>query len=278
MGDHQENLTANFPVFINAIEMQIDNALDVHVMVADTDPEVLDCTEACEPPEECLFNGFCSPAGNPLCQPHCIAAFQCEDQPGGCEDPLPADPCDVMGAGITFPRGQNASNTDCDFSSGGRYIDETEPDLDSAFTCAATVGTGAIGPVEQPLGSMLQAVTPGTEANTCNAGFLRDDAILVVTFITDEDDDEGDGSQGTVEGWRQALIAAKNGNEESVVVLGLFGDRDCAEPSPRLSEFVESWGERGLRGSVCEPSYAEFFEQAAGIVDTTCENFEPAGG
>jgi hypothetical protein len=53
-------------------------------------------------------------------------------------------------------------------------------------------------------------------------------------------------------------------------VLGLFGDQDkpnfiCppfdpdaasgAEPSPRLRQFVDSFGERGVAGSVCADSY-----------------------
>ena len=141
--------------------------------------------------------------------------------------------------------------------------------------------------------AMVQAVGGNGEVATCNQGFIRDDAILVVTFLTDENDDAGDGSAGTVDGWRQALIAAKNGDENAVVVLGLFGDQDLpnpvcppgdpnnggvAEPSPRLRQFVDSWGDRGFAGSICEPSYESFFAQAVSIIDTTCEEFIPPQG
>ncbi len=139
--------------------------------------------------------------------------------------------------------------------------------------------------------AMVQAVSPATQAAVCNAGFIRDDAILVVTFITDEDDNAGGGSAGTVEGWRQALISAKHGDPSAIVVLGLFGDQDqpggiCApldggdgaEPSPRLREFVDSWGAQGIAGSVCAPSYQDFFASVVDTIDTTCEDFVPPAG
>ena len=79
----------------------------------------------------------------------------------------------------------------------------------------------------------------------------------------------------------------------AVVVLGLFGDGDMpdpictsfdsqsgngAEPSPRLRQFTESWGDHGVAGSICAPSYDQFFEQAVAVIDTTCEEFQPPAG
>src|SRR5690606_4859094 len=109
-------------------------------------------------------------------------------------------------------------------------------------------------------------VAPQGPAHDCNEGFIRDDAILVVTFITDEDDNQGDGSAGTPDGWKAALVSAKKGDDAGIVVLGLFGDNDqqnaiCppfnednasgAQPSPRLNQFVDLFGDQGIKGSVC---------------------------
>ncbi len=60
------------------------------------------------------------------------------------------------------------------------------------FTCVASVGTGGCG-VEQPLESALKALTPrGSDVDghgdTIHAGFLRDDALLLVIVVTDGDD------------------------------------------------------------------------------------------
>jgi hypothetical protein len=119
----------------------------------------------------------------------------------------------------------------------------------------------------------------------CNAGFLRDDAVLVVTIITDEEDDQ---SSGDPSSWRRSLLEVKRGNEQGIVVLGLIADNDipgglpgdgaCDEsngtPSPRLQRFVESF-ELGSLGSVCSPDYSSFFADAVSRIDTACEVFDP---
>lgn len=288
MGDEQDNLISSFPGFIETIQTTIDEAQDYHLMVIDSDPWVFDgCQDACD--SGCLPDGCGLPPDLACLLPcatslTCIGSHTCGvTQPFECED--------VLGAGVTHPRGSQASNQDCNFSTGARYMDSSEPDLAATFGCAADVGTGSTTNTEKPMEAMVQAVTANTEAAACNTGFVRDDAILVVTFVTDEDDNND--SAGTVEGWRQALIAAKGGDESAVVVLGLFGDNDqpgaiCppldedsndgAEPSEKLRSFVDSWGPRGFAGSVCADSYNEFFQSAVDIIDTTCEDFTPPEG
>jgi hypothetical protein len=274
MGDEQGNLVANFPGFIDTIRNTLDDAQDYHLMVLDSDAYPWGaCESLCMTP--------------PLGLPCELSGYQCDNPPTieECED--------VLGAGVTHPKGSGASNMDCNFTSGKRYMDTTEPDLHAAFACAAQVGTGSMQDPEKPMEAMVQAVTPSTPAAACNEGFVRDDAILVVTFITDEDDNFGDGSSGNVEGWRQALIAAKGGDDQAIVVLGLFGDQDqpgaiCppldpdgyagAEPSPRLRQFTDSWGDRGFAGSVCADSYQQFFQQAVDLIGVACDEFEPPAG
>lgn len=282
MGDEQQNLIDSFGGFISTIQTTLEEAQDYHIMVLDTDAWVY---QGCE-------NGFPTACDslNADAQALCnTPSYQC----GGGQTP---EACDLLGAGVVHPKGVGSSEQDCQFTSGARYMDSSEPDLTAAFSCAALVGTGSTSTPEQPMGAMVQAVSPSAEAAACNEGFLRDDAILVVTFITDEDDNDGDGSTGTPEGWRQALVSAKGGNEDAIVVLGLFGDQDApdggicqdlslpplgngegAEPSPRLRAFVNSFGDQGFSGSVCAPSYADFFQQAVDIIDTTCDDFIPPG-
>lgn len=66
------------------------------------------------------------------------------------------------------------------------------------FTCVATAGTMGCG-LEQQLEAVLKALTPSASAlrfhadtrghgDAENAGFLRDDSVLVVLLVTDEDD------------------------------------------------------------------------------------------
>ena len=128
--------------------------------------------------------------------------------------------------------------------------------------------------------AMVQSLSSSGPAANCNTGFLRDDAILVVTFVTDENDDAGDGSAGTPEGWKSALVAAKNNDENAIVTLGLFGDGSCsdAEAAPRLDEFVNLFGDNGFRGDICASNYQQFFLDAISTIDNVCDEFVPPAG
>ncbi len=269
MADEQQNLVQNFPGFIATIQENLNLASDYHIMVIDTDAWVFaGCEELCPLLNQC---------------PVAVEDYVCGvTVPETCED--------VLGAGVVHPKGQDASGMDCGFASDLRYMDVTEPDLAATFACAATVGTGSTDDPEKPMQAMVAAVSSTGAAHDCNVGFLREDAFLVVTFLTDEDDDAADGSAGTVEGWKAALVAAKKGDEQALVVLGLFGDNDqpngiCtpfdpnastgAEPSPRLRQFVESFGDHGIAGSVCAASYEPFFDGAIDLIDEACEDFDP---
>lgn len=76
-------------------------------------------------------------------------------------------------------------------------IDELEGAVEN-LSCLTNVGTAGCG-FEQPLEAMLMALTPSTSelrfagsalgsADTRNAGFLRNDSVLIVVLLTDEED------------------------------------------------------------------------------------------
>jgi len=231
-------------------------AKDYHIMVIDTD------------------------AGNAFKQ-SCFIVCQllpvCEGY--ACNNLPKAEGCDAMlGTGlINDPNGKS-----CGVTFGKRFMVDAQPNLSSTFQCLAKVGTDGDGS-ERPMEAMIAAVTSLNGAGACNEGFLRKDALLVVTFITDEEDDGQ--SKGTPAGWNAALVAAKVGAEKSIVVLGLIGDPDqpnpvcgpdAAEASPRLRSFAESFT-FGSTGSICSPDYAPFFDASVSVIDTACQQFEPPG-
>jgi len=274
MADEQQALIASFPGFMSTIQETLQ-AQDYHVMVVDTDGDgggggsTLTC-----------INGNCTCSPSPACcDLVCSMSDECNGFP--CDD-LPGGECDgTIGAGKIY----REDGTLCLAEDGPRFMDDQTADLTSQFACAAQVGTFGSGN-EIPMQSMLEAVSePMKQTGACNEGFLRDDAIAVVTFITDEED--FDKSPGDPASWHQGLVEAKGGNEDAVVVLGLIGDHDqpggtCsnfdeAEPSPRLRAFVESFADRGFVGSVCAADYSPFFAQAVEIIDVTCDEFEPEG-
>lgn len=82
----------------------------------------------------------------------------------------------------------------CEPPSGSFIIDVAEPDgsrrrnysgdLSSTFACIADLGTQGCG-FEQPLAAMRRALDG---SQPINSGFLRENAALMIVFITDEDD------------------------------------------------------------------------------------------
>ncbi len=297
MADEQQQLVDSVPGFVASIEQRLPPGTGTyHVMVTDVDPWVYGgCEDACTESATCEAQ---SETGTCDCGYPCALRDLCTeigDYACGQTEPMECE--DIMGAGVTHPRGRDASNAACDFASGRRFIASGEPNLGTAFECAARVGTNSsLG--EKPMEAMIQALTGSGDVAACNEGFLRDNAVLVVVVITDEDDNgpnaddlEGD-SMGSPLAWRDALVEAKNGNDNAIITMALIGDADTpqgscapldpvtyegAEPAPRIREFVELWDDHGIVGSVCADSYVEFFESAVDTIGSACDEFVPVG-
>lgn len=158
--------------------------------------------------------------------------------------------------------------------------------LDAGLACAANVGTAG-SPNERPIEMALTALGPGANlAEAANAGFVRDDAVLVLVLLSDEEDDHETvtqwGSAGDPEDWADELSDIVFGVDERVVVLSLVGHekpnacpgfqwdgKEGAELAPRLIEFTRSFA-HGMVGDVCAPSYGNFFADAAFAVADAC--------
>ena len=287
MADEQQNLINSFPEFISAITETL-GLDDFHIMAVDSDSYYQNMTFA---------TTACGSAG--CCATWCNTAYtydECSETGGApyytCTEWLTGDPdspvCDdLLGAGHV---GGNWGQQ-CSIDGGHRYLVEGQPDLVDAFGCIADVGTGGNG-FERLMEAMSNAVGPWSAPGGCNDGFIREEAILVVTFVTDEDEACIDSnevcSEGTPANWKQDLVEAKGGNEAAIVILGVFGDNDLtngicgpfdpyvgtgALAAPLLREFVDSFGEQGHFCSVCLPDYGECFQDAVNTIDMTCDDF-----
>lgn len=258
MASHQKQLLTIFPAFYDALFGEFA-AFDVHIMVVETDDGWLmdDCSlcgEGCDP------NGMLPTCGAEL--------DECDSQ---------------IGAGVTFPAGKDSSAQRCKVVNGS-YITRDDPDPVAAFDCIARVGTD--GGQDSPADAMVAAVGDpllGTNGYPpgCNQGFLRDDALLVVTIIADGYDDDSDGPAWA---WVKALTMAKHGDANAYQVLVITTDVDtvphlCGDYIPainRLRTFVELLPEgHGLIGSICADTYAPFFETAVEAVLERCDAYVP---
>jgi hypothetical protein len=186
-------------------------------------------------------------------------------------------PCaDVLGGLVTQTGGDNASGAVCGpYASGKRFMTEQD-DLPQRFACAAQVGTGGSGD-EMPIDAALHALGGGLNApGACNEEFVRDDALLVLVLITDEEEDH---SIGDPPQWFNSFVALKGGVETNIVVLSLIGPMQPAcpeanEPGLRLVEFTELFT-YGSIGQICADSYQPFFHQAITGIAEACDNFIP---
>jgi hypothetical protein len=212
-----------------------------------------------------------------------------------------AQGCTSIGDLVTRTGGFDSSMQVCEpFSSGKRYMDETEPDLAAKFACAAQVGSQGADD-ERMMRGLLDAMDPAANdpnGGACNAGFARDDSLLVIVLISDEDDvpepymcDPNDpfnnpcttvGSGGTPDDWYAELATKKSNLDTNVVVLslvGLAGDNACgAVPASRLIGFANRFDANGYTDDVCAASYDEFFANALPIIDSACQDYVPPAG
>jgi hypothetical protein len=211
-----------------------------------------------------------------------IMVVDTDEWDGDDDGEVAADPCrDALGAGTR----SSALGPSCGVEGTARDLQDGQANRPETFSCIARVGTfGDSG--ELPMDAMLQATSSAkNRVGGCNEGFLRDDAILVVTFITDEDDESSTGNPAI---WRQALLAAKHDDPKALVVIGLVGDNNldqglpggpcsffAASGAPALQSFVESFGDRGKLASVCAEDYSPFFGDAVSTIDTACDQFIP---
>jgi hypothetical protein len=274
----QAELAAAFPAFIATIEGAFAE-FDYHIMVVDGDGVGWGseyCNDVC-PDLGCLANDPCCTAPFPPAppdQPCCVST----DYP--CEELEHLTQCDrTWGAGVVIPAGYLSSNRRCPIEGGRRYLVKGQTDLAGTFACVATVGIEGGNRLGQALTAAMQPEinAPGG----CNKGFLRDDALLMVTFVSLSKDYGGGGneSEGYPFQWAEAVHDAKHGDDRAVVMLQL-GPQEAGEPTchadDQICELVEKFPYH-LRVSFDAVDLGATFAEAAALVETACAGFVPPG-
>ena len=178
--------------------------------------------------------------------------------------------CDELGGLVVHTGGYNSSEAQCGpFAEGHNYMTE-EDDLREALACTTLVGTTGSNS-EQPLFAARAAVDPEfSKPGACNEGFLRPDALLVVVFLTNEDSFPQTGAY-------EALVDAKGGHDESIVVITLAHTdyETCsvgghAKVATNLIAWTEQF-EHGLVESICASTFDEPFARATSVIAGACD-------
>jgi hypothetical protein len=127
---------------------------------------------------------------------------------------------------------------------------------------------------------MVSAVQPEILSNGCNAGFVRPDALLVVVVVQAAQDTL---SPGTPASWYDALVTAKGGNEEAVVVLVISerlrpAGRTVCLPRARTPNTLQVFANTAAHGrflSVCVDDYGPFLKEGAALALDQCAVLVP---
>ena len=274
MFDEQARLDLAFPAFIESVTASA-TIEDIHIMVVDTSGGL---PFEGQPPFECSPDIDCCDALclNPdlvpkkPCSANGAPALSCQQVLTG----MPPSACDM-----TLGAGRIAHGVDFDrcpdLDDDARYLSEAPPTsaLHQRFSCMSHVGIGGLFE-ERTMDAMQQALAL-SEQGSCNEGFLRDDALLAVTFITDSADIY---SSGTPADWHAALLNAKGGNPDAVVVLGIYGSSETvpdtcgATKAPLQQQFMELFGDQGVSCSVCADDYRPCFQDASERIRSSCTN------
>jgi hypothetical protein len=181
----------------------------------------------------------------------------------------------------------------CNFSTGANFMVSDSATLGAEFTCVsdvrnsnymATADDCSGDEDDEDMGAAAAAAITFPAESTQNAGFLRDDAVLFVVVITNEDEG-GVPSSANVQMIHDALVNAKGGEVNNVVFLGVGAEGVCfaygefAAPATRLEDLAGLFAAdgRGVFYDLCQENLVNAFGEAIELVDSACDEFVPEG-
>lgn len=165
-----------------------------------------------------------------------------------------------------------------------QWVERTDLDVEQAFSCRATVGLD--GPyTEMPVRSVELALSDRITDGT-NAGFLREDALLAIIILTDEDDCtdfEGvaDAECHVDMADHVTFLDSLTGDRSRWAMSVIAGDMDCnssfgsAEEAARLKQLIGLAGDNGVFSSICEGDLSPALTDALDTFSAACDDFEP---
>ncbi|MBS2012992.1 MAG: hypothetical protein JST00_08905 [Deltaproteobacteria bacterium] len=170
------------------------------------------------------------------------------------------------------------------------WLERADGDVSSFFSCRAQVGTDGSG-TERPLESALLGVTARItdKTNTSGTGsFVRDDALLALVVISDEDEGSAGGAgslKRPMNEYPTAFDKVKGGERGkwATAVIAGPGPGTCrsdglgnAAEATRLKSFVATVGKNGIFASICEGDLTKGLTAALNTFTQACKDF-PAG-
>jgi len=177
-----------------------------------------------------------------------------------------------------------------------RWIERGDPNVADTFACAADLGTAGPG-AEMPLLGLEWALNRRTADGT-NAGFLREDALLAVVMLSDQDDcsredngfvidgdtcyDPADSNIISLDYYLGFLDDLKQGRGRwATAVMAGPGPGSCSSSfgtaieAVRLKEFADKTGANAEFSSICDGDLTQALADALDTFAAACETFPP---
>ena len=191
----------------------------------------------------------------------------------------PQEGVTLLGTHRDFPTVPESPETDCGVPPGQRWLVGPSPTLAADFECIAATQSGTV--------ELTAYNTAEALHNPDNAGFLRDDSLVFVVMITDED--THDQNLAAMVEIRERLLAAVDDRLDRIIVLGIAagagvfeapqsvctGPYGKAAPARRLASIVASFRERGIFQPICDGDLATSFTEVLDDVVSACNDYDP---
>ncbi len=202
----------------------------------------------------------------------------------------------ISGFPLTFDEGGDNGAFRRECGSDKAWIEKADGNVASTFSCRANVGTNGPG-AEMPLLGMEWSLSRRMDDGT-NAGFLRDDALLAVIMITDQDDCSREDDDFEINGYAPSCFDPNDANIKPLshyldFLDTLKGDRRkwasavIAGPGPgscssnfgeaagatRMVDFVSQAGDNSVLSSICSGDLTNALQEALDTFESACDDF-----
>jgi hypothetical protein len=178
-----------------------------------------------------------------------------------------------------------------------KWISSGDADVAGTFACAAKVGVDGSG-FEMHFKAVDLALTDRVNDGS-NAGFLREDALLAVVILSDEDDCSHVANTITLDPSSTAAcpsgqlldgaalvntldqVKGDRARWAAAVIAGPPGQATCesdfgsADPGNRLESFITAVGTNAIMSSICDGDLSEGLLDAVNTFDEACQAFVP---
>jgi hypothetical protein len=214
------------------------------------------------------------------------SGYQCQNLVSGCD--AEGHEYESLAGGYRYYLCDDVPETShlasCSFASGASWMEGPSSTVLDEMKCVGRIPCHQAASLDEPT---LRAGIEGLRYSG-NAGFLREKALLVVVYLTDEDD----ASSGmTYPQMRQALLDLKGGDEKYVVVATLAGPKagtqvinsvtgrkGCVSSvyggiyeTPKIEGFTSLFGERGRHYNLCADDISTALTDALDRLKMSCE-------